>query len=271
MIFNPTIDCPCQKNSLTEIITFSAPPKCETRFNIRPEVYNRTYEQCLICGHCFSNHSIDLSNLYTSEYVNNTYGGIQGMKSRFDQIMALPEASSDNKKRISRINGYISRLNYGSLRLLDIGSGIGVFPYSMKENSWEVTCTETDIRTVDMLRYDLGLTVYQESIFELKSDDIGKFNLITLNKVLEHIENPASFLTKVIDFLYDDGIIYIEVPDQEASSDSYQRPEFCIEHHHVFSVSSTSLLAKVVDLKILELASYRDPSGKFTISAFLGK
>ena len=43
-----------------------------------------------------------------------------------------------------------------------------------------------------------------------------KFDLITLNKVLEHVENPVNFLKNSIKFLKKDGLIYIEVPDSKA-------------------------------------------------------
>lgn len=69
------------------------------------------------------------------------------------------------------------------------------------------------------------------------------------------------------------GYIYIEVPDIDAKNDklSYDREEFFIEHHHVFSKTSLILMLSKLNLKILKIEQIREPSSKYTIFCFAKK
>ena len=95
-----------------------------------------------------------------------------------------------------------------------------------------------------------------------------KYDLITFNKVLEHIEKPNKILKKFSRILKKKGFIYIEVPDVAAAKESSLREEFFIEHHHVFSKLSLANLIKNSDLKIKEIKSIKEPSGKYTLYCF---
>ena len=52
---------------------------------------------------------------------------------------------------------------------------------------------------------------FHGTLFEFKSN--RKFNLITFNKVLEHVDNPVEILKKSKDYLKPNGFVYIELPD----------------------------------------------------------
>jgi predicted TPR repeat methyltransferase len=98
---------------------------------------------------------------------------------------------------------------------------------------------------------------------------IGKFDLISFNKVLEHIQNPIEMLSVAIELLNQGGLIYIEVPDGDSAflaDPSHE--EFFIEHHHAFSLSSLALMVERSGLKCLEIKRIVDPSGKFTLYCF---
>ena len=63
------------------------------------------------------------------------------------------------------------------------------------------------------------------------------------------------------------GIIYIEVPDTTAQKKE-KSEEFYIEHLHIFSKKSLSLLLKKTNLKTITINQIVEPSGKFTVYAF---
>ena len=66
--------------------------------------------------------------------------------------------------------------------------------------------------------------------------------------------------------------MYVELPDGEGAAtdpDGPNREEFFIEHLHVFSMSSMSLLADRARLRMLNAERIREPSGKYTLFAFL--
>ena len=100
-----------------------------------------------------------------------------------------------------------------------------------------------------------------------------KFDLITLNKVLEHIEDPTQFLKNYLKNLKINGYLYIEVPYIDAREDhiGYNREEFFIEHHHVFSKTSLILMLLNLELDILKIDKIKEPSSKYTLYCFARK
>ena len=79
-------------------------------------------------------------------------------------------------------------------------------------------------------------------------------------------------LSKVNQFLSKKSIVYIEVPDgSEASKFGKEREEFTIDHIHVFSLKSLSLMAKKAQFKVLKIKKIKEPSTKYTLFAFLEK
>ena len=269
--FNPSIGCRCSVENRSQLYAYTSPPEGETRFLIPGSIYNRCYDQCQLCGHIFGRHSIDLSDLYSADYVNSTYGSKDGMSLRFDKIMSLPKSQSDNQNRVDRILSFCSRHHSIGKRLLDVGAGLGVFPAVMREMGWSVTAIEPDERSVSIIREKAGVEALSKSLFDINQEDLGLFDLITFNKVLEHVEDPPVFLTKAAQLVAADGFIYVELPDVAAASEGMCREEFFIEHHHIFSPASLCILAKASGLMLKELARFREPSGKFTIAGWMTK
>ena len=246
-------------------------PEGETRFlSIEKQAYRRQIQRCGVCGHCESVCSMDVSGMYSGEYVNATYADADGVRRNFERIIGLPASKSDNAARVQRLCNFADEfLDRGQeRRLLDIGSGLAVFPYAMKQRGWKCTALDPDPRAAEHAR----ATADVESIcadFMSGSLD-GKYPVITLNKVLEHVPDPVAMAERASGLLGAPGFLYVEVPDAEAAaSGGPEREEFYIEHLHVFSAASLCLLAVKSGFCILSLERLKEPSGKFTLAAFL--
>jgi hypothetical protein len=61
----------------------------------------------------------------------------------------------------------------------------------------------------------------------------------------------------------------IELPDVASAIDGPPREKFFIEHRHVFSATSIALLAGRAGFSVLAIERLREPSGKYTLRAFL--
>jgi SAM-dependent methyltransferase len=267
----PTINCPCGEMHRHGVFTYVAPPEGETRFDLRGQSYQRSYDRCEICGHFFGRHALDLNALYCGDYVDSTYGGIDGMQERLQRILALPPEHSDNIGRVRRVADFAADQFCLSRRLLDVGAGIGVFPAAMKAQGWRVTAIEPDLRTVKHLCVNVEIEAYAENLLDLTPERLGHFDAVSFNKVLEHVEQPVELLTKGASFLTEGGFIYIELPDAAAADEGQEREEFFVEHHHVFSPVSFAMLAQRAGLSLARLDRMREPSGKFTLAGFLRK
>ena len=211
--------------------------------------------------------------LYNNDYVSSNYQDQDGIASTFKHIISLPPSQSDNIGRVQRIldfsiNHFANSPGDGSLSVLDVGSGLGVFPFKIKEAGWDCTALDPDIRSVRHVREIVGIEAIQGDFMMVQN--IGQFDLVTFNKVLEHVENPINMLAKSLTHLHCDGFVYIEVPDGESAIvEGPEREEFFIDHPHIFSLTSLSLLSTQAGFSVQTIERIREPSGKHTLRAFL--
>ena len=249
-----------------KIVDYKKAPKGEIKINFKKEYY-RKYLTCKICGHFFGKHNMDLNNLYKTEYLEKTYGNYDGLIKRFNKIKKLKKNKSDNHFRVKRIVNYFNKNQ--RISICDVGSGLGVFPFFFNKSlSSKISLIETDDKNIYFLKKYLKFkNVYKNTDF-FKKNSKKKFDLITFNKVLEHIEKPVLLLKKFTKLLKKDGLIYIEVPDVIAAKKSFKREEFFIEHHHIFSLISLCKLVNNSNLRIKKIKRIIEPSGKFTLYCF---
>lgn len=266
----PTLHCPCDRRFDEPAFQYDAPPAGETRFDLGTQSYCRAYSCCRLCGHWYSDHKMDLSNLYSGAYVESTYG--DQMRQTFDRILALPAEKSDNGGRVARILTFAEAFFPAGKTptLLDVGSGLGVFPYRMKEASWSCTALDPDLKAAVHAQEVVGVQAVTGDFMSIGLEQLGIFDVITFNKVLEHVEDPVAMLSKASRHLNPNGFVYVEVPDGEAAANEGPgREEFFIEHHHVFSLVSLAIMSLRAGFRVLEVERLREPSTKFTLRAFL--
>ena len=264
----------CGNHTLKKKVQFHTPPPGETNFELtKDQPYDRSIFQCTFCLHYYSVTPLNIETLYKNSYASHTYGDEHQVRTNFERIMNLDSGQSDNFQRVQRISNFLSNTykNFSST-LLDVGSGLGVFPFSMKKLGLNnLYCSEIDKTYINHLNDTLGLNIFDSNI---ESDYKSFFNLITFNKVCEHIRNPINFLRYYLQFLHLNGHLYIELPDGESAvkhKDGFNREEFFIEHYHVFSMQSCLLMARCLGLEIVNMGKLVEPSGKYTLFAFLRK
>ena len=252
--------CECKNNKKIKIFTYNKPPKYEQNFSIKG-VYKREYLQCNKCQHMFNRYYMKWgANVYNSEYFKVNYINYKTLKKKFDLINALPVSKSDNKNRVNRVIKFCKKKD-----VLDIGSGTGVFLYQMKKKGWNVNGIEVDKRFANFSNI-FKLNVVKKNILNCKF--IKKFDLITFNKVLEHVVAPIKVLKASKKFLKKDGIIYIELPSVKAKRYGKNRSEFCIDHFQVFSKKSIKFLINKCGFKEIKIKEIKEPSGKLSIYCF---
>jgi SAM-dependent methyltransferase len=267
--------CPfCESKDLGLASTFTKRPDGETEFaSLKEDEYRRKLLKCGCCAHFLSSHDIDLENLYEEDYASSTYGDEEGITKAYSKVMGLPHDQSDNSFRVERIIDFATHYFSSSQKLdvLDIGSGLCVFLAKIKmRTDWDCTAVEPDERYCHHAKNTIGVEVIPQDYRLVNLD--RKFNLITLNKVLEHFLDPLEVLKKCASDLATGGLIYIELPDGESAAEDqigFEREEFFIDHHHAFSMASMELFIKRSGLRSLTLERVREPSSKYTLRGFV--
>lgn len=262
----------CSSTSFSDLFLYEKPPEKETIYNKSiVDSYSRKISRCNNCGHMYSIHNMNLENLYTGNYNSSIYTNLEGMNKTFQKISSLDENKSDNAARCKTLDKFIKdffKQNENSkIKILDIGSGLGIFPWKMAEHGYAVTGFDPDPNAIRHLEEYLKIPAICGDY--LKDELKGIFDVITLNKVLEHVKDPILMLQKTLKNLSKNGLVYIELPDGEvASREGKDREEFTIDHLHVFSLQSASLLINKAGFKTLDISRLKEPSSKYTMRAF---
>ncbi len=265
-----TVDlaCPCGAGDFETVHLYATPPPGETAFpGVGPGDYWRQLRRCRTCGHFISVSRLPRDGFYGGRYVDSTYG--DAMHRAYERIMALDPACSDNAGRVRRILAFAGDRGFrGGRTLLDVGSGLGVFCRAMKQAGWSCTALDPDPRACRHAEEVVGVEAVCADFRAHEAP--GRFDAVTFNKVLEHVEDPVSMLSRAAEFLRPHGFVYVELPDGEAAlADGPHREEFYIEHWHAFSMASAVLLACRGGLVPVACERLREPSGKYTLRAFL--
>lgn len=256
------------------VFSYDRPPSGETVFDFFSNgQYRREIWRCRLCGHFVNHLDVDLNSLYEKEYVDATYGKV--LLSTYQKVMALPPDKSDNYHRVKRINGYLAPIleSTGIFErrkptVLDVGSGLCVFLARMKKYGWECTALDPDSRSVEHARNHVSIPAICGDF--MKFQGMNRYDLITFNKVLEHVPDPVEILKNCHLHLGAGGYVYVEVPDGEmAVRHGKEREEFFIEHFWAFSMASLNFMSIQAGFDVKFIERIQEPSTKFTLRAFL--
>jgi 2-polyprenyl-3-methyl-5-hydroxy-6-metoxy-1,4-benzoquinol methylase len=133
--------------------------------------------------------------------------------------------------------------NKKKLRILDIGCGDGYFLDKAKKAGWECFGTEYNDRLIQRLAL-MGITAYKDLE---EYTDKKQFDVIRINHVLEHLEDPNKTLDVAYQLLKDKGSLIIGLPNFNTAAKIFK--EFYALHlpyhrHHYTKRSITALLKK---------------------------
>lgn len=261
-----------------ELLVITKPDRFERDLGVRDEGYRRAWVECTQCGTATdvlppgANRLSEIEQAYYAIDFKNS-----SLAEKFARVMALPSGRSDNALRVSRVLDFVA---HGPVptgladerRALDIGSGMGVFPAAFLTRSggtWSMTAIEPDPLAAAHLR---GLAKFPviEGGLPLKQD-IGRFHLITLNKVLEHLADPVAMLRNIAPYLDSaEGVAYIEVPDKQTI---HYRPSddniLGALHRHLYGLRGLLRLVTEAGFVPLRLERIVEPSGKLSVFAFV--
>lgn len=264
------------------MLTIAQPDRFEKSLGIPAEGYWRAWRACTGCGAAINEHQA--ANAQKLEAIAKNYYEVDlgnGIDAKYRLVMGLPEEKSDNAGRARRIVEKILSLRTQQklprpdvLKVADVGAGTGVFIAKLRqlcgERSIELDAVaiEPDPIAAGHLR-KLGVMRVCESVLDDRFSE-ADFDLVTFNKVVEHIEDPGAVLVQGLRILNSvNGLLYVEVPDVQTI---YRRPSsdniLGALHHHLYAPHSLALLLEKAGLVPLELQRIVEPSGKLTVFGF---
>ena len=148
----------------------------------------------------------------------------------------LKHVYRDMLRAVQRFNRIESLLQPG-MKLLDIGAGGGFFPYVVKQRGFNVVGLEPNAGYAGYGQDEFGLDIRIGFIQEAEYD-CDSFDIITLNHVLEHLEDPYLALTRIRGWLKPGGYLNVEVPNIEAT---YHAPGNKFHRAHLYNFNPGNL------------------------------
>jgi SAM-dependent methyltransferase len=234
---------------------------------------NAKYRECSYCLAMYlENGNFDEEAYASGQYYSVDFQDSDALENRYNFVRSLPQGKSDNLDRVARIKSFAKSVEVSENRkksVLDIGAGMGVFLDRFVDHEWSGTAVEPDANLCGHIRKVLPEVKVIEGYVETAIND-QKFDLITLNRVLEHIPSPTHIIQSLKKLLTADGFLYIELPDVLSFYvDGPNNEAFGYGHYVVYSPLAMTILAKQAGFEILAMNRVVDPSTKFTLYAFL--
>jgi len=97
-------------------------------------------------------------------------------------------------------------------RLLDVGSGPGFFLKYGQQQGWIANGIEPSRQAVAHAR-NLGLDIYEGLLNRTSAQALGRYDVVHLNNVMEHIPDPMEMLEVCHDLVDPGGLLCVAVPN----------------------------------------------------------
>lgn len=168
---------------------------------------NLSLLKCTSCGLLFADPMPSDSEL--SKYYGDYWKGEVAIVSPSTRRYYLAQSIS----RLRYIQKYVSLDK--NTKLLDVGAGPGLVIDALNKEKLKLSyfAVEPDnVQRNALSKKSQVLGVYKELNNIPKNE---KFDLIILSHVLEHVTNPHSFLSDLTELLHPEGILFIEVPNED--------------------------------------------------------
>lgn len=143
-------------------------------------------------------------------------------------------------------------------KLLDIGCGPGFFLDEAKRRGWEVQGADLSRWSREYAKEHFNIEVHQGPLTAARIPHRA-FDVIVMNDVIEHIEDPKAVLKEIRRILKNDGVIYISTPDIQSFLSRLLRAKWWgINKYHLFYFSKKTIekLFEEVGFKPLRYSSY---------------
>lgn len=196
------VDCPLCHSSQAQLLGvrgnrehFGANPHAEP--HIRTNVV-----KCSSCGFIFTNPMIVGLEHLEEEHYNNPDNYQQDESG---SVAAMFE------RRLHYISGFKK-----SGSLLDVGAGKGEFLAIAKKHGWSVHGVEPSPEFCKYAKEHYGIDILQ-GFLSKDSFSPASFDLVSLHHVLEHVDDPEALLQLIRSYLKKDGLLFIEVPNANAT------------------------------------------------------
>ena len=161
-----------------------------------------SFKKCSVCGLVLQNPQPvfkDISNRYDKEYFDYEIKNEEAFLSLM--LMALSDVGFDS-------------LVFSDLpkKILDIGCATGKFLYEFKNKGWDVAGIEICKEAAEYGNRNRNVNIYNCTLEKACFPD-KSFSVVHASHLIEHLNDPVSFLKEVYRILHDKGYFILVTPN----------------------------------------------------------
>jgi ubiquinone/menaquinone biosynthesis C-methylase UbiE len=118
-------------------------------------------------------------------------------------------------RKYERIIQLIEKIKPNKGKLLDVGCGRGEMVYAATKRNWNAVGTEISESFAQYAKDKFDINILVGDINKIKLSEEA-FDVVTLSSVIQYIQDPLEELKKINSLLKKDGILYLEVTNENA-------------------------------------------------------
>lgn len=225
-----------------ETFTIYHCPSCDTSFAwphiINEKIYNHIYSQVSIVP------GYNRYAQYATEIISkkNPLEYLAGEEATYFSIKGMLEQNNDEKATI-----------------LEVGSGLGYLTYAISKNGYNITGLDISSDAVNKATKQFGNLYVCSDLYQFAGENKGKFDIIILTEVIEHIPDPSGFCDALVTLLKVGGKLAITTPNKSAfTSEEFWETELPPVHLTWFSETSFKTIAakKNLDFSFFDFTNF---------------
>lgn len=213
------------------------------------------------CEHCGFKHVVPMP---TAEELRETYAHdyYSTEKPLYIQRYLEDKAWWDSvyAERLIRLEALLPA---SRRRLLDVGSGPGLFLHAGRERGWQVKGIEPSTQAARHSREAFGLDIEHGFLDTDTAPALGRFDALNMGEVLEHLPDPAGMLNLAHGLLDDGGALCLVVPNDFNPFQAILRdhckfePWWVAAPHHLnyFDAKSLAALVERCGFEVMHVSS----------------
>lgn len=164
---------------------------------------------------------------------------------------------NDSKQSLRFINKYRDK----QINMLDIGCGNGCFLEEASNNFWRVSGVEISSKLIKFLKRIYHFPIYQGNILSINIHK--KYDILTLNQVIEHFPKPRLLIKRCFKLLNTNGLIYIATPNISSYAYKIRKDKFDYmippEHLSYFNKNTLCDILTSEGFKVLGISTWSYP------------
>jgi 2-polyprenyl-3-methyl-5-hydroxy-6-metoxy-1,4-benzoquinol methylase len=250
--------------------------------NMIPRQYDPPMDKCPACGENWIGHILTdfrNNNIFKCkgcglEFINPQYSDAD-LNRFYDSYITCESAASCNLDDSDTVDTmfYLSRIESILGRkgdLLDFGCGHGAFLKAGKDRGWSPTGYDVDCARTAMVSQRLSVPVLCGDFFKISAElGKGRFDVIIMSQVLEHLKSPIAYLDRLGELLKSDGLLYIALPniasfstrtklamDKAGLRPKNRKGQYYTSDHHVLNFTKPAL-KRLVEKRGYEVVELR--------------